>query len=83
MHNILIKGNTYPVRDQLRAMGGTWDATARGWRIPADRADEARALADWPRPSNRALSGNPKICPDVTGLCRACGTYCMGDCGGY
>lgn len=45
---VLITGHTYPVRDQLKALGGRWDAAAKGWRVPAERASEARALAgDW------------------------------------
>lgn len=41
---VLITGNTYPVKDQLKALGGRWDGQAKGWRVPAGRADEARAL---------------------------------------
>jgi hypothetical protein len=40
----LITGNTFPVKGELRAMGGTWDARAKGWRVPAERASEAREL---------------------------------------
>ena len=41
---VLITGNTYPVKDQLRAMGGTWNASAKGWQVPAAMAAAARAL---------------------------------------
>lgn len=41
---IAIDGNTYPVRDQLRAMGGSWDAGRKAWMVPASKADAARAL---------------------------------------
>jgi len=44
--SIVITGNTYPVKEQLKAMGGTWNATAKGWNIPEERADEARALVE-------------------------------------
>jgi hypothetical protein len=40
----LITGNTFPVKDQLRALGGKWDAARRGWSVPDDKADEARKL---------------------------------------
>ncbi|MEY2411054.1 MAG: hypothetical protein QOF48_3724 [Verrucomicrobiota bacterium] len=40
----LITGNTYPVRAELRALGGTWSRAAQGWNVPADKADQARAL---------------------------------------
>jgi len=39
-----VPGNTYPVREQLRAMGGTWDGAAKVWRVPASRLEAAKAL---------------------------------------
>ena len=39
-----IRGNTYPARRELRAMGGEWDGARKAWMVPDDRADEARAL---------------------------------------
>ena len=47
---IAITGNTYPVKDQLKALGGKWNADAKAWMVPAAKADEARAL----------VSGTPK-----------------------
>jgi hypothetical protein len=41
---IAITGNTYPVKDQLKALGGRWDADRKAWMVPADQADQARAL---------------------------------------
>lgn len=40
----LITGNTYPVRAELKALGGTWSKTQQGWIVPDDRTEEARAL---------------------------------------
>lgn len=58
----LITGNTYPVKDQLRALGGRWDARRRGWEVPEDRATEARALVERPAPkaSRNALHPGTK-----------------------
>ena len=39
-----ITGNTYPVKDALRALGAKWDGEAKCWRIAAEKADEARAI---------------------------------------
>jgi hypothetical protein len=39
-----VTGNTYPVRDQLRALGGEWDSIAKVWRVPASRLEAAQAL---------------------------------------
>ena len=43
-HMTLITGNTYPVRTELKALGGTWEKRSQGWLVPDDRAEEARAL---------------------------------------
>lgn len=40
----MITGNTYPVKDQLRALGGKWNRSAQGWEVPDEKAEEARAL---------------------------------------
>lgn len=50
---VLITGNTYPVREQLRALGGRWDPRAKGWRVPRGSEAEARQIVD-PK-----LSGTP------------------------
>jgi hypothetical protein len=41
---VLVTGNTYPVRDQMRAWGARWNAGAQGWDVPAARAAEAQVL---------------------------------------
>lgn len=41
---VLITGNTYPVKERIKALGGTWNKTAQGWEVPADKAEEARAI---------------------------------------
>ena len=41
---VLITGLTYPVRQQMRDLGGVWNKAANGWDIPAARAAEARAI---------------------------------------
>ncbi len=39
-----ITGNTYPVKDQLRALGGTWSGRDKAWIVPDALADQARAI---------------------------------------
>lgn len=41
---IAIQGNTYPVKDALKALGGRWDPDTKVWKVPDDKADEAKAL---------------------------------------
>ena len=42
----LITGNTFAVKDALKHLGGRWDAQAKGWQVPDERAEEAQALVD-------------------------------------
>ena len=51
---ILITGNTYPVKDQLRSLGGVWDKKAKGWRVPSEVADAARDLVASAKSSTRS-----------------------------
>lgn len=44
MATVLITGNTFPVKDQLKALGGKWDAAGKGWAVPEEKAEEARGL---------------------------------------
>jgi hypothetical protein len=41
---VAITGNTFPVKEALKAMGGRWDGAAKAWMVPAGRAEDARAL---------------------------------------
>jgi len=60
-NTVLITGNTYPVKDALKDLGGRWDAAAKGWRVPADKADAARALVAGTAPKRPA--GRPGWAP--------------------
>lgn len=71
MATITITGNTYPVKDQIKALGGRWNARAQGWDVPVEKANEARALvAGAPKSASRCP--NPRDCGDPT---------CDGSCG--
>lgn len=72
MTTVLITGNTYPVKDALKALGGRWDATAKGWRVPQAQAKEAQALVASPTPSAAAPAPAPRNRGTRTG-CR-CGS---------
>jgi len=61
----LITGNTYPVRAEMRALGGTWEARLLGWSVPMANEEKARAIvagagpgeARAPRPGRRRYQG--------------------------
>ena len=46
-----ITGNTYPVRAQLKALGGTWNPAAQGWDMPDDKVVQAEAIVAAAGPS--------------------------------
>lgn len=39
-----IKGDTYPIKESLKAMGGQWDPFKKLWRVPKSREREALQL---------------------------------------
>lgn len=40
----LITGNTYPVKEQIKALGGRWNGVCQGWDVPAANAEAARRI---------------------------------------
>ncbi len=53
---VLVTGNTYPVRQQMRDLGGVWNKQAQGWEIPAEKAATARAIVAGAPSSPRSRS---------------------------
>lgn len=54
MKEIEIRGNTYPVKEQLRKLGGQWDAAKKCWLVPETKAEEARKLVATVPPKSSA-----------------------------
>lgn len=40
-----ISGNTFPVKDQIKNLGGRWDSVRKVWMVPEAHAAKARELA--------------------------------------
>jgi hypothetical protein len=55
---VAVSGNTYPVKNQLRALGGRWNAPAKCWMVPVSHADRARALVAGAGPSHSHSGGH-------------------------
>src|SRR5437764_993815 len=58
-----ISGNTYPVKDQIKALGGKWDADQKAWMVPDGKAADARKL----------VAGAPK--QPFTGAAKSASNY--------
>lgn len=39
-----VAGNTYPVKEELKALGARWDAGEKAWMVPAEKAAEAQRI---------------------------------------
>jgi hypothetical protein len=63
MTQVLITGNTFPVKDKLKALGARWDPDRKAWTISSDKADKARQIVE-------SLPPDPK--PEYTGKCLKC-----------
>ena len=71
-----ITGNTYPVKDQIRALGGQWDKDKKVWLVPADREQQARKLvASAPKHTDRIAMAVRKR-GGIPGTCSMCGGQC-------
>lgn len=80
MTTILVTGNTYPVKDQIKALGGRWDADARGWRVPVGAADRARALVAGAGSATKATAQRKRgWVPGMHGMARGYRCPCCGD----
>ena len=62
-----ITGNTYPVKEQLKALGGRWNALKKGWDIPDDKVSEAQKLVGSAPASTRSFSSGRRF------TCEECG----------
>jgi len=59
MSVVAITGNTYPVKDQLKALGARWNPDAKAWMVSEDKAEQARALVNGaPKSAPRSDRGN-------------------------
>lgn len=41
---IAITGNTYPVKDQLKALGARWNPDQKAWMVDEEKAEQARQI---------------------------------------
>ena len=67
MATVAITGNTYPVKDQLKALGARWNPDQKAWMVEADKADQARKIVS----GTPAGTSSPR--PFVHHKCTVCG----------
>jgi hypothetical protein len=65
-----ITGNTFPVKDKLKALGGKWDADNKVWKVPDDKEQEAKAIVAAGLPPGAAQPAKSTYRPS---RCKTCG----------
>ena len=78
-----ISGNTYPVKDQLKALGGKWNAEKKCWMVPSQNKTKAKELVtNAPKQTHHTkntMSKTDRIAAaarkrgETPGKCSACG----------
>lgn len=77
-----ITGNTYPVKDQLKALGGKWNPDRKLWEVPDSKWEAAEKLVKAAPTDRPALSKTDIIAIAVrkrggtSGECYSCGAKC-------
>lgn len=65
MENLVeLHGNTYPLKDEIKAAGGRWNNTTRKWSVPREHAEALQA---------KAAAGTPKLGAQLWEECPRCG----------
>ncbi len=58
-----ISGNTFPVKDKLKALGATWNGDKKAWMVAGEKAEEARKIVAAAGPARSfAGGGETKNC---------------------
>ena len=65
---VAVTGNTYPVKDHLKALGARWDPDQKAWMIDAAKADQARQLVAATGTQKRTSTSKPHF-----SRCHECG----------
>ena len=54
----LVTGNTFPVKDRIKAMGGRWNAAQKGWEVPDAQYEAVRVMVDHAPKASRTTTSN-------------------------
>ena len=71
-----ITGNTYAVRNQLKALGGRWSPSRQCWMVPDDKAEEAKRLVEAAGPAKRRCGTFRRRTCQTCGSSINYGVYC-------
>ena len=75
---VAITGNTYPVKEQLKALGARWNPDLKAWMVTADKAEQAKALVSGSPATQSRSSGFTCSSSFRRTTCRVCGHKATG-----
>ena len=80
-----VTGNTYPVKEALKALGARWNPDQKVWMVPDEKIEQARAIvASAPAKTSQNSDYRPSRCKQCgasasrynkvyrSGICREC-----------
>ena len=67
---IYLVGNTFPIKDQIKSIGGHWDGDRKAWWVGTAKASDAEKLAAGAAASN-GTSDKPKVGDDSKVVAKA------------
>jgi len=67
-----VTGNTFPVKEQIKALGGRWDGRNKCWNVPDEKFDAAMALVA-SAPKGYVVGGPAYSAPRARRAWRPCG----------
>jgi hypothetical protein len=69
---VAVTGNTYPVKEKLKALGARWNGVDKVWMVDADKLDEAQRIvaSGAVAGAQRSFSSQPSFRPS---RCKECG----------
>jgi len=78
-----ITGNTYPLRDRIKSLGGKWNAQAKGWDVPDVNVAEIKKLMEaqakqpqQPMTTTQRIAAAARKRGETPGICSSCGDKC-------
>lgn len=70
-----VTGNTYPVKDQLKSLGGKWNPDEKVWMVPDNQINRANEIVKNAPQAKKEFTCT--TCTDaIAGVCSTCGYKC-------
>ena len=77
----MISGNTYPVKDYIKAyLGGKWDSNAKAWIVNVEKVNDLIERGGYISIDDSPAPVKVQTARIDNGWCNKCHSWCYGDC---